>query len=265
MTFEPRPVSYPVQPANLSRNWEASSSDPQRFLEYLETNITPDMLLDDRLAQANLASILAQRFYRGSRTTPTFNIRSGESAPRDQETDFGLIHNPAPKIALRYEAENGGWQGSTYIHEAFKLQEPRKNQHYYFFRTGSPRDKVPPYLRPSDIVPSGTYRQAFSSEARRKMRDEEGIDDVAFEWLRYNCNPVLARYQLFVDIPFNKPLERVSIRGGDAERFNYVKGEWEPSGGTYNPDFKLRVAAHLKKVLGLKLHPSNRPALQAKN
>lgn len=253
MTLEPKPTSTVVPPANLPADWESSPLDPHEFLAYVEATITPEMLIGDRPAQAKLDYILGRHFYRGSRTTETTNIHTGERATRDLEADFGLINNPAPVIELRHESSDGRWHGSSYIHEAFRLKEESGGEHYYFFRTGNPVDDVPSYLRPSDVVPSGTYRQTFPPEARERMLEELGIDDEGLSWLRHNCDPILAQYQVLVDIPFNKPLERVPAAGGHAERYNYVEGKWEQSGGNYDPGLRVRVAKRLKATLRPKL------------
>lgn len=261
MVLEPRPSNSLVPSGNLPAGWESTPLDPHEFLAYVETTITPGMLIGDRPAQAKLDYILGHHFYRGSRTTETINIHSGERATRDYETDFGLIHNPAPVIELRHEGGDGRWQGSSYIHEAFRLKEDGDTEHYYFFRAGNPIDDVPSYMRTIDVVPSGTYSQSFPPESRQRMLDEQGIDEEALNWLRYSCDPVLAQYQVLVDIPFNKPLERVPAAGGQAERFNYVEGKWEPSGGNYDPGFKLRMAGRIKSMLKPKLQDVSRPEL----
>jgi len=263
MTHEPRDPSQVVAPGNLPVEWGSNPLDPHEFLAFVEAHVTPEMLINDRPGQAKLALVLDGRFYSGSRMTQTFNVYTGERAVKDNEADFGLIPNPAPTIELRHTSDAGGWQASSYAHKAFRLKEEAGEEHYYFFSAGNPAEEVPPYLRPSDVVPSRTYRQTLPPEARERAKEELEVDDETLEWLRYDCDPVLAQYLVLVDIPFNKPLERVPVGGGAAERFNYVKAQWEPSGGNYDPGFRARMASHLRKILKPRLPALTRRELPA--
>ncbi len=48
---------------------------------------------------------------------------------------------------------------------------------------------------------------------------------------------------ILIDIPFNKPLNRVSVEGGIGERFNYNTQAWEPN---HHGKYKLHPAVRLK-------------------
>ncbi len=236
------PYTYlPLRDKNISLS-------PHGFLEYMERSITPTMLLSNRIAQAELDTILKQRFYRGPKIQQLQPEGINKPIKFDQEMDLGKIHNPIRTIELQFSGEDGEYLSSIFIDDAFKLRESDK-KHYYFFMQGLPEKDKPPYLRPSDIVSSGIHKRVLTLKARERIKTDLDINDATINWLQYNCDPTLDEYQSSVYTPFNVPLERVPVLGGPAEHFNSVENAWEPSGGIYVPGLRERAVIFVKGAL----------------
>lgn len=250
MTSGAEPISHLTRSINLVAEQGAMPPlSPDQFLGYMEANITPEALINNRPAQAQLAYVLERQFYNGPRIVNGQNTR-GQRITIDQEIDLGHIHNPAPVIELKYVRPGSkGWVGTSYVPDGFKLKEDTHRKHYYFFRPGNPSQAVPSYLRRSDVVPSGALSPTFPKDVKAKIREDLGVGEQMLEWLIYNCDERLTTYQVSVDIPFNKPLERVLEMGGPAERFNHVKGVWESTGENYDPGLKAKLAIRLGSIL----------------
>jgi hypothetical protein len=118
---------------------------------------------------------------------------------------------------LAVHGQNSTW----YTRSVFTLSERDGPRHYYFFDVGWPVEAVPDYLRPDDTVPSGRFTPVYDSGYRKT-----------------------GAYRL-VELPFNKPLNRVPRSGGPVELFNYRTGRWEPE--SRRP---RRYAAPLRRRLG---------------
>ncbi len=95
------------------------------------------------------------------------------------------------------------------------------------------------------------FSPQFPKEVRERAKEELGINDQLLEWMIYTLNPEIMKYAVNAEIPFNKPIIRVPIKGGEAERYNTKKGEWEPSeDGFYIPPISEKLKSGFKKVTG---------------
>lgn len=99
--------------------------------------------------------------------------------------------NPNPIIKL--EIQNSGER----VDLRFRIND---KENLYFFEIEPPNEVVPSYLKEDDVIGSGRYTYT--------RQREDG------KWGN-------------VEIPFNKPLNRVKKNGGIAERYNSREGQWE--------------------------------------
>jgi len=142
------------------------------------------------------------------------------------------------------------------MYGAFKLKD---DDFYYYFPEAYPMADVPEFLRSTDVVPSQTFRQTWPAEVRQQIMAELRIDEDDFARLVYFQDPSVAGKAVLKDIPFNKPICRVAVKGGEAQRYNYRNQEWEVSGdGVYQRSFRDKMAlllrgrgGNLRKSLGL--------------
>lgn len=105
-----------------------SAASFRAFLKFLRENVTVEELLSDRLAQANIATIVGS--YR-----------------HDKE-----LGSPYPPLHYSYQ-RGGGYEYNTFM---LKVDD----EYIYYFQEGWPvvRDgKLPPFLRREDIVPWEEY------------------------------------------------------------------------------------------------------------
>lgn len=211
-----------------------SSLKPEGFLDYLKT-ISIEQLLADRRAQAALAKIMDDNFTHNS----DWRKRITEADPAEI-----LLMNPYPEIELARE-DGHGW---SYEYGVFQLAD---GEHWYYFSSGNPGAPVPHFLRPEDVVPSGTYTPTYPEKVKSQIKKKLGINEQQFWFLEYNMDERVTSRAVLEDIPFNKPINRVPILGGEAERYNYNDAKWEPNGdGKYKPEMKEKVrgiAGKLKK------------------
>lgn len=187
----------------------------------LLSEIPVEALLADRDGQAVLHRLLS--FY---------TTHDRESQARAQAHGIPMVIGPHPVVPV----EAGG--GTTFIHEAFTLKGRR---HYYYFCPGWPMENTPPYLRPDDVVGSGLSTHIYPDSLRLEIKTELGINDGMLDQLIYEQHPAVTRRAQALEIPFNKPLNRVPVTGGGAQRFNYVTNQWEPTGEVYEPPFHEKV------------------------
>lgn len=165
-----RPFQNPSQTTQELYALEPERRDDKEgirhYLDYLRDNVTPQGLLADRLAQANLDSVISNS------------------------------DNPYPQIVFRRTSPEGAWTGTTWVHDAFMLKDD--HVHMYYFGIGWPIDPSH-FLREEDIVPFEDYG-----------------------WSKFPKHGGMVPEQ-----PFNKPLHRVAIEGGEAQTYNYNTGKWE--------------------------------------
>lgn len=201
------------------------------FLDFLKT-LPVEVLLENRRAQAYLHLVMDRHF-----------TRDEQYAQRVRESGRVMIMDSNPVIPLEHRSQDG-WEGTTFVHNAFQLQD---GEYYYYFSEGWPGDNVPPYLRLEDVIQSEMHTPTFPHDVRSRLMRELGVGEEVLDYLIYNVDRRIWDHVVPVEIPFNKPLNRVSKDGGIAERFNTVEWEWEENGdGKYTPDVKTRV----KKSLG---------------
>lgn len=106
-----------------------SAASFRAFLKFLRENVTVEELLSDRLAQANLNTIIG-------------------SYKHDEE-----LGNPYLPLHYSYERGGGNNEYSTFMLKG-------DDEHMYYFNEGWPQvkgDKLPPFLRREDIVPWEEY------------------------------------------------------------------------------------------------------------
>lgn len=198
--------------------------EPAQFLRFLRENVSIEFLLESRTSQARLHSIMDKYFTREKEIVKAISAM-GEI----------MVLNSYPVLEFSDPvARSGSW-----MHNGFLLKD---RKYYYYFQHFWPQDSVPPYLRPEDIVPSGSACQSFPPEIRTQIRDDLGINNEQLNYLIYMQDPRVTRKAVYVDIPFNKPISRVSVRGGVAQRYNYNSKEWEDNGdGIYTPSLGQRL------------------------
>lgn len=195
----------------------------------LLSQISVEALLEDRDGQAVLHRLLS--FY---------TTHDRESQARAQAHGIPMVRDPHPVVPV----EAGG--GTTFIHAAFTLKGRR---HYYYFHQGWPMENTPPYLRPDDVVSSGLSTHVYPDSLRQKIMKELGINDEMLDQLIYDQHPVVTQRAQAVEIPFNKALNRVPVTGGQAQRFNYVTNQWEPTGEVYEPPVHEKALRSLGQIV----------------
>lgn len=228
----------------------SGSRNPREFLDFLRQNVSIEMLLVDRHAQARLAQLLPT-FHRGE-TIRFTNLYTGEIYEEPN-----LLPIPYPVVIL-VRVEDGQWKETSFMNRAFMLKD---RQFYYYFPDWYPGDPVPPYLRPEDVVPSGTTRTIYTNhEECLTALEKLGITEDEYILRLYFGDDPLAginRSTRTEDIPFNKPICRVSTNGGASQRYNYHTLSWEEDGiGVYTPEipFTDRVKDWVADKVR-KLHP----------
>lgn len=120
----------------------------------------------------------------------------------DYRTNHPSGVSPNPYPVLEYDTNSDGWGQKL---GTFMLKGD--NEHLYFIDDGNPIDEVPAFLRPQDVIP---------------------LDDFDASKTQY--------HEARSGKPFNKPLERGSIKGGPTEFYNYNTRQWET-----NKDFQQIV------------------------
>ena len=177
-------------------------------------------LLNDRTLQRDIHYTL-QNAYRGNLETPDPNIQ----------------YNPNQVIEL--EMPNGcQWQ-----HNTFKIQD---SKNIYFFDQGWPMQKVPAYLKAEDVIGSGFYTQDMSNA--EEIRGELGLTKEQFNLAIYNQNPKVTKRLGLSEIPFNKPLERVALMGGNPQYYDTKNEHWlTKSHKTYKPSLYQKAKVLLSK------------------
>jgi len=220
--------------------------NPRDFLAYLEANVTPDQVIADRVGLARLSKILGRAFYTGERRKDLYNLRDFDVRNVDMEDDMGLLPNPAPVIQVSFD--EGSFVGSHY--ESFLLKEPSTEpRHRYYVPAWSVRDDSS-VLRPEDIVPSGTFTSSILPETIPRICEELQVTPADISQMIYECDPSLKPYYTTKELPFDKYLMRVPVAGGAEERYNYVDGAWEQTGGMYNAGFRRRAIEKVRSTLG---------------
>lgn len=195
----------------------------------LLSQIPVEALLADRDGQATLHRLLS--FY---------TTHDSESQARAQAHGISMVRNPHPVVLVKAGDE------TTFIHEAFTLKGRR---HYYCFHPGWPMENVPSYLRLDDVVGSGLSTRVYPDPLRLEITRDLGITDETLDQLIYDQHPAVTQRAQAVEIPFNKPLNRVPVTGGEGERFNYVTNRWEPTGEVYEPSVHEKVFRSLGQVV----------------
>lgn len=195
----------------------------------LLSQISVEALLVDRDGQAVLHRLLS-----------SYTTHDRETQARAQAHGIPMVRNPHPVVPV----EAGG--GTTFIHEAFILKGRR---HYYYFQPGWPMENVPLYLRPDDVVNSGLSTQVYPDQLRQEIMRDLGINDETLNQLIYDQHPAVTQRAQAVEIPFNKPLNRVPVTGGEAQRFNYVTNQWEPTGEVYEPPVHEKALRLLGQIV----------------
>lgn len=133
---------------------------------------------------------------------------------------------------------SASWQRNT-----FRIQD-RTN--IYFFDEGWPGVEVPEFLRPEDIIPSGSSTLDPSNYER--VRSELRLSNEEMNDAIYACNQEVLEKLGTRDIPFNKPVNRVSERGGIPEQYNSRIQQWQQFGDQiYKPSLVQRA----RVVLGI--------------
>jgi len=160
---------------------------------------------------------------------------------RDIHYTIGLAHrehafvskerpyNPNPTVELR---------GQSYLSGKGRTFRIRDEEHIYFFDDSWPAAKVPEFLRPKDIIPSGC--QTLDDSNTESVRKELGLTKHEMAMEIYGASSEIFKKIGFLDIPFNKPLNRVGVLGGLAERYNSVNFEWEQYGEMYKPSISQK-------------------------
>jgi hypothetical protein len=102
-----------------------------------------------------------------------------------------------PMVVLKEERDEGGLGATVSLeHHRFQLND---NEYLYYFSARQPKD-ASKFLRDKDVVPVEEYE----------------------DW------------RLVVEDDFRKPINRVPMDGGVAQRYNYHSDEWEENGqGTH--------------------------------
>lgn len=195
----------------------------------LLSKIPVEALVADRDGQAVLHRLLS--FH---------TTHDRESQAWAKARNIAMVRNPHPVVPV----EAGG--GTTFIHETFTL---KGRKHYYYFHPGWPMENVPSYLRLDDVVGSGLSTHVYPDSLRQKIKEELGINDETLGLLIYDQHPAATRRAQVVEIPFNKPLNRVPVTGGEGERFNYVTNRWEPTGEVYEPSVHEKAFRSLGQVV----------------
>lgn len=112
-----------------------------------------------------------------------------------------------PVIILKAQRDGRGAYPTSIESSRFALQD----EHYlYYFNKIHPQESIPSYLRTEDVIDVKEY-----DDERREITKA-----------------------------FNKPINRVSVSGGKAERFNYNKGEWEKNDDGFFAGVNSRNVRH---------------------
>lgn len=214
----------PINPEHFSRK------DPEQFLDFLRT-VPVEFLLEHREHQAGIDKAMSFHFTRSTEWIDRV---------RDTNPDMVLLKTPYPVIELVSK-------GSIhFIHGAFQLSD---SDYWYHFDEGWPIAELPDYLRPEDIIPSGRFSETYPKEVRDRVRANLGISEDEFSRLVYFSDPKVVKHRVMKEIPFNKPVNRVPVDGGEAERYNYRTAEWEPNGdGIYAPKLRQKIKRLAEKA-----------------
>lgn len=214
----------PINPERFSR------MDPDQFLDFLKT-IPIEYLLKHREHQAGIDKAMSHHFTRNPEwIDKVHNI----------DPDMVLLKTPYPVLELVSK-------GSIHIiRGAFQLSG---GDYWYHFNAGWPTAELPDYLRSEDVTPSGRFSETYPKEVRDRVKANLGISGDEFSRLVYFRNPEVVKHGIMKEIPFNKPINRVLIDGGEAERFNYRTAKWEPNGdGIYTPKLRQKIKRLAEKA-----------------
>jgi len=137
--------------------------NPPKKLSLIEISEIPlEQLVDDRVLQRDI-------HYSVEKSTRDTNYV-------DEERPYNPNHIVTLKESgsLDWQQETHSFKSISYQHETFRIMD---KIHIYFFDAGWPCAKVPEFLRPEDIIPSGTMDSPFNKPLNR-VKEAGGMPEL---------------------------------------------------------------------------------------
>lgn len=232
MMNEPKPFDSIRIPVDLN---------PNHFMEFLTSNVDIERLLQDRPAQSSLARIINEHF--------RYHDGLVEEANKKGEIVIKSLYPPI--VLLLKDHETGKPTRALKRTRIFML---RDQEFYYYFDSEfeHPVGKIPEYLRPEDVIPSGIQKKLITESGIKRALKDLRINREEFVRLMndddFSMN-MIEKYGEFTELPFNRTINRVLTRGGNAERYNYVVQAWEENQDGHFRGEQLSIDDALPKKL----------------